>query len=131
LWLFVLQIICITMMALALAEDSLSKRERCNEIIDELGKLSEKMRAFMQVGQALHGRLRNSFNLTPAFCRLLTILIYCMSLETPAPGTVLVVRLNDCRALDVCVILRCSQFVLLLWLLCTTEARQGHVGIGC
>lgn len=42
------QIICITMMALALAEDSLSKRERCNEIIDELGKLSEKMRAFMQ-----------------------------------------------------------------------------------
>lgn len=38
------------MMALALAEDSLSKRERCDEIIDELGKLSEKMRAFMQVG---------------------------------------------------------------------------------
>lgn len=43
------QIICITMMALALAEDSLSKRERCDEIIDELGKLSDKMREFMQV----------------------------------------------------------------------------------
>lgn len=37
------------MMALALAEDSLSKRERCDEIIDELGKLSDKMRSFMQV----------------------------------------------------------------------------------
>lgn len=37
------------MMALALAEDSLSKRERCDEIIDELGKLSDKMREFMQV----------------------------------------------------------------------------------
>jgi hypothetical protein len=43
------------MMALALAEDSLSKRERCDEIIDELGKLSEKMRAFMQVGQGSTG----------------------------------------------------------------------------
>jgi hypothetical protein len=37
------------MMALALAEDSLSKRQRCDEIIDELGKLSDKMRSFMQV----------------------------------------------------------------------------------
>lgn len=39
------------MMALALAEDSLSKRQRCDEVIDELGKMPEKMRAFMQVGQ--------------------------------------------------------------------------------
>lgn len=37
------------MMALALAEDSLSKRERCDEVIDELGRLSEKMREFMEV----------------------------------------------------------------------------------
>jgi hypothetical protein len=45
----VLQIICITMMALALAEDSISKRERRDEIIDELGALPGKMRDFMKV----------------------------------------------------------------------------------
>jgi hypothetical protein len=45
------QIICITMMALALAEDSLIKRQVCDEIIDELSRLPEKMRAFMQVGR--------------------------------------------------------------------------------
>jgi nucleoside-triphosphatase THEP1 len=44
-----LQIICITMMALALAEDSISKRERRDLIIDELGKLPEKMKTFMKV----------------------------------------------------------------------------------
>uniref|UniRef100_A0A383VJC3 glutamine--fructose-6-phosphate transaminase (isomerizing) n=1 Tax=Tetradesmus obliquus TaxID=3088 RepID=A0A383VJC3_TETOB len=43
------QIICITMMALALAEDSISKRERRDAIIDELGALPDKMRSFMQV----------------------------------------------------------------------------------
>eukprot|EP00879_Flechtneria_rotunda_P013604 GHRR01014210.1.p1 GENE.GHRR01014210.1~~GHRR01014210.1.p1 ORF type:complete len:690 (+),score=211.83 GHRR01014210.1:228-2297(+) len=42
------QIICITMMALALAEDSISKRERRDQIIDELGQLPEKMKAFMK-----------------------------------------------------------------------------------
>eukprot|EP00878_Enallax_costatus_P022354 GHUV01023711.1.p2 GENE.GHUV01023711.1~~GHUV01023711.1.p2 ORF type:complete len:155 (+),score=37.91 GHUV01023711.1:739-1203(+) len=43
-----LQIICITMMALALAEDSISKRERRDEIIDELGALPEKMKGFLK-----------------------------------------------------------------------------------
>eukprot|EP00878_Enallax_costatus_P006129 GHUV01006425.1.p1 GENE.GHUV01006425.1~~GHUV01006425.1.p1 ORF type:complete len:319 (+),score=91.93 GHUV01006425.1:316-1272(+) len=42
------QIICITMMALALAEDSISKRERRDEIIDELGALPEKMKGFLK-----------------------------------------------------------------------------------
>jgi hypothetical protein len=37
------------MMALALAEDSICKRQRCDEIIDELAKLPEKMRCFLQV----------------------------------------------------------------------------------
>jgi len=41
------------MMALALAEDSLSKRARCDEIIDELGKMPEKMKAFMEVNRGL------------------------------------------------------------------------------
>lgn len=45
-----LQILCITMMALALAEDSLGKRAHCDEIIDELGRMPEKMRTFMKVG---------------------------------------------------------------------------------
>lgn len=43
------------MMALALAEDSLSKRARCDEIIDELGKMPEKMKAFMEVNRGLSG----------------------------------------------------------------------------
>jgi hypothetical protein len=45
------QILCITMLALALAEDSLTKRQLCDEIIDELSRLPEKMRSFMQVGR--------------------------------------------------------------------------------
>jgi predicted MPP superfamily phosphohydrolase len=44
------QIICITMMALALAEDSISKRERYDAIVDELRALPEKMKSFMKVG---------------------------------------------------------------------------------
>jgi hypothetical protein len=39
------------MLALALAEDSLTKRQLCDEIIDELSRLPEKMRSFMQVGR--------------------------------------------------------------------------------
>jgi nucleoside-triphosphatase THEP1 len=39
------------MMALALAEDSISKRERRDAIIDELGALPGKMRDFMKVIQ--------------------------------------------------------------------------------
>jgi glucosamine--fructose-6-phosphate aminotransferase (isomerizing) len=38
------------MMALALAEDSISKREQRDAIIDELGALPGKMRDFMKVG---------------------------------------------------------------------------------
>lgn len=41
------------MMALALAEDSLSKRDRCDQIIDELGRLPDKMRAFMKVREGV------------------------------------------------------------------------------
>jgi hypothetical protein len=53
------------MMALALAEDSLSKRERCDEIIDELGKLSDKMRSFMQVrGNAQAGSQQGTASLS-------------------------------------------------------------------
>lgn len=39
------QIICITMMALAISEDSISKRERRDNIIDELGQLPGKVRS--------------------------------------------------------------------------------------
>lgn len=41
------QILCITMMALSLAEDSISKRTRRDQIIDELGQLPGKVK---QVG---------------------------------------------------------------------------------
>jgi glutamine---fructose-6-phosphate transaminase (isomerizing) len=38
------QILCITMIALALSEDSITKRERRDQIIDELGQLPGKVR---------------------------------------------------------------------------------------
>ncbi len=44
-----LQILCITMMALALAEDCISKREHRDQIIDELGQLPGKVGAWSAV----------------------------------------------------------------------------------
>jgi len=47
------QILCITMMALALAEDSITKRERRDHIIDELGQLPGKMRKVLLLDGAM------------------------------------------------------------------------------
>lgn len=48
------QILCVTMMALALAEDSISKRERRDTIIDELGQLPGKVRKVLLLDGAMH-----------------------------------------------------------------------------
>ncbi|EFJ45967.1 hypothetical protein VOLCADRAFT_105759 [Volvox carteri f. nagariensis] len=47
------QIIVITMMALQLAEDSISKRERRDTIIDELGQLPGKVRRVLMLDSAM------------------------------------------------------------------------------
>ncbi|GMH45196.1 hypothetical protein BSKO_13153 [Bryopsis sp. KO-2023] len=56
------QILCISMMALALAEDSISKRERRDYIIDELGQLPGKVRKVLLLDMAMQQLAQNLKN---------------------------------------------------------------------